>query len=84
MPPLIALLDYLNWSKDDLPMQNTQILNDDEQEMLPSSTMHEMIQITRCNFKKIQYRVQVQFQMLSICICIPIVMHFKHTRHISC
>lgn len=38
-------------------MQNTQILNNDEQEMLPSSTMHEMIQITRCNFKKIQYKV---------------------------
>jgi len=66
MPPLIALLDYLKWSKDDLLMQNTQILNDDEQEKLPSSTMHEMIQITRCNFKKIQYRVQVQFQMVSI------------------
>jgi len=46
MLPLIALLHYLKWSKDDLPMQNTQILNDDEQEMLPSSTMHEMIQIT--------------------------------------
>jgi hypothetical protein len=49
-------------------MQNTQILNDDEQEMIPSSTIHEMIQITRCSFKKIQYRVQVQvyFQMVSI------------------
>ncbi len=59
-------LDYLKWSKDDLPMQNTQILNDDEQEMFPSSTMHEMIQITRCKFKKNQYIVQVQFQMVSI------------------
>jgi hypothetical protein len=47
-------------------MQNTQILNDDEQEMFPSSTMHEMIQITRCKFKKNQYIVQVQFQMVSI------------------
>jgi hypothetical protein len=43
-----------------------EFLNDDEQEMLPSSKMHEMIQITRCNFLKNQYKVQVQFQMVSI------------------
>ncbi len=42
-------------------MQNPQILNDDEQNMSPSSTMHEMIQITRCKFLKNQYIVEVQF-----------------------